>query len=49
VFIFKHFPELAGLFTTVVTLVVVKFAPVVLPLIVVAPIKFGAAMLSSEY
>jgi hypothetical protein len=48
VFTFKHLPELAGLFNTVVALVLVKFAPVVLPFIVVAPIMFGAAILSSK-
>jgi len=37
------------LFNTVVALVLVRFAPVVLPLIVVALIMFGAAILSPEY
>lgn len=43
---FKHFPLLAGLFKTVVVEVEVRFAPVVFPIIVVALIRFGAAILS---
>jgi hypothetical protein len=49
VLIFKHLPELAALFKTNVALVVVRLTPAVLPLIVVALIKFGAAILSSKY
>jgi hypothetical protein len=45
VFIFRHFPLPLALFNTVVEDVVVKFAPTNLPLIVVAFIKLGAAIL----
>jgi hypothetical protein len=46
---FKHLPLFAELFSTAVAAVVARLTPVVLPFIVVAPIKFGAAILSSEY
>jgi len=49
VLILKQRPLAAALLKMDVAAMLVKLAVVVLPLIVVAPIKFGAAILSSEY